>query len=68
MDIKEKKIIDCDLSVRAICTCRIIGAETLGELAKMNRNDVMRSHNVSTKTLYELDDLLTDNGLNWSAT
>ena len=56
------KLVDMDLSVRALNCLKAADVETLGELVTYNRNDLLKFRNFGKKSLTELDDLL--NGLN----
>ena len=65
-DIKAKRIEDCNVSVRTRSICKANGINTLGDLCKLQKTDLLTFRNVSRKTLIELDDLLHDHGLDWS--
>jgi len=56
------KLVDMDLSVRALNCLKAADVETLGELVTYNRNDLLKFRNFGKKSLTELDDLL--NSLN----
>ena len=56
------KLVDMDLSVRALNCLKAADVETLGELLPYNRNDLLKFRNFGKKSLTELDDLL--NSLN----
>ncbi len=56
------KLVDMDLSVRALNCLKAADVETLGELVTYNRNDLLKFRNFGKKSLTELDDLL--NGMN----
>lgn len=58
------KLSDMDLSVRALNCLKSAEVETLGELVKYNKNDLLKFRNFGRKSLTELDDLL--NSLNLS--
>ena len=64
--ILDKKIVDCGLSVRTTNICLKNGIETLGDLAKLHKTDWLKFRNSGRKSLGEIDDLLTDNGLEWA--
>ena len=64
--ILDKKIVDCDLSVRTTNICLKNGVETLGDLVKLHKTDWLKFRNSGRKSLGELDDLLTANGLEWA--
>lgn len=56
------KLVDMDLSVRALNCLKAADVDTLGELVTYNRNDLLKFRNFGKKSLTELDDLL--NSLN----
>ena len=58
------KLADMDLSVRALNCLKAADVETLGELVKFNKNDLLKFRNFGKKSLTELDELLE--GLNLS--
>ncbi|MDD4608837.1 MAG: DNA-directed RNA polymerase subunit alpha [Bacteroidaceae bacterium] len=52
------KLIDMDLSVRALNCLKAADVETLGELIQFNKTDLLKFRNFGKKSLTELDDLL----------
>jgi DNA-directed RNA polymerase subunit alpha len=52
-----------DLSVRALNCLKSAEVETLGELVRYNKNDLLKFRNFGKKSLTELDDLLERNNL-----
>jgi len=52
------KLVDLDLSVRALNCLKAAEVETLGDLVKFNRNDLLKFRNFGKKSLTELDELL----------
>jgi DNA-directed RNA polymerase subunit alpha len=52
------KLVDLDLSVRALNCLKAAEVETLGDLAKFNKNDLLKFRNFGKKSLTELDELL----------
>ncbi len=54
------KLVDMDLSVRALNCLKAADVETLGELVTFNRNDLLKFRNFGKKSLTELDDLLVN--------
>ena len=54
------KLVDMDLSVRALNCLKAADVETLGELVTYNRNDLLKFRNFGKKSLTELDDLLNN--------
>lgn len=57
------KLIDMDLSVRALNCLKAADVETLGELVSFNRNDLLKFRNFGKKSLTELEDLVVTKGL-----
>jgi DNA-directed RNA polymerase subunit alpha len=53
------KLVDMDLSVRALNCLKAADVETLGDLVQYNRNDLLKFRNFGKKSLTELDDLLS---------
>jgi len=59
------KLIDLDLSVRALNCLKAAEVETLGDLVKFNKNDLLKFRNFGKKSLTELDELLEGMNLNF---
>ncbi|WP_301345024.1 DNA-directed RNA polymerase subunit alpha [uncultured Muribaculum sp.] len=59
------KLVDMDLSVRALNCLKSAEVETLGELVVFNRNDLLKFRNFGKKSLTELDDLLANLNLSF---
>lgn len=59
------KLVDMDLSVRALNCLKAADVETLGELVTFNRNDLLKFRNFGKKSLTELDDLLQNMNLSF---
>ena len=57
------KLVDMDLSVRALNCLKAADVETLGELVSFNKNDLLKFRNFGKKSLTELEDLVSTNGL-----
>lgn len=53
------KLSDQDLSVRALNCLKAAEVETVGDLVRFNRNDLLKFRNFGKKSLSELDELLT---------
>lgn len=60
------KLVDMDLSVRALNCLKAADVETLGDLVQYNRNDLLKFRNFGKKSLTELDDLLSGMNLNFA--
>jgi DNA-directed RNA polymerase subunit alpha len=52
------KLVDMDLSVRALNCLKAADVDTLGDLVVYNKNDLLKFRNFGKKSLTELDDLL----------
>ena len=52
------KLVDMDLSVRALNCLKAADVETLGDLVQYNKTDLLKFRNFGKKSLTELDDLL----------
>ncbi|UCG28633.1 MAG: DNA-directed RNA polymerase subunit alpha [Bacteroidales bacterium] len=59
------KLVDLDLSVRALNCLKAAEVESLGDLVKFNKNDLLKFRNFGKKSLTELDDLLESLNLNF---
>jgi DNA-directed RNA polymerase subunit alpha len=57
------KLIDMDLSVRALNCLKAAEVDTLGDLVSYNKNDLMKFRNFGKKSLTELDELVAVKGL-----
>ena len=57
------KLVDMDLSVRALNCLKAADVETLGELVSFNKNDLLKFRNFGKKSLTELEDLVSTKGL-----
>ncbi len=58
-----QKLQDMDLSVRALNCLKAAEVETLGDLVRYHRADLLKFRNFGKKSLTELDELLERNGL-----
>ena len=59
------KLVDMDLSVRALNCLKAAEVDTLGDLVSFNKNDLMKFRNFGKKSLTELDELVAVKGLNF---
>ncbi len=59
------KLIDMDLSVRALNCLKAAEVDTLGDLVSYNKNDLMKFRNFGKKSLTELDGLVALKGLSF---
>lgn len=61
----KKKLVDCNLSVRALCCCKSAGIETVADLAAYKKMDMLKFRKFGKKSITELDDFLSGLGLKW---
>jgi DNA-directed RNA polymerase subunit alpha len=59
------KLVDMDLSVRALNCLKAAEVETLGDLVSFNKHDLMKFRNFGKKSLTELDELVYGKNLNF---
>ena len=61
----KSKLVDMDLSVRALNCLKSAEVETLGDLVKFNKTDLLKFRNFGKKSLTELDELLANLNLSF---
>ncbi|MCQ2605288.1 MAG: DNA-directed RNA polymerase subunit alpha [Bacteroidales bacterium] len=61
----KSRLVDLDLSVRALNCLKAADVETLGELVQFNKADLLKFRNFGKKSLTELDELLENYNLNF---
>ncbi len=61
----KQKLVDLDLSVRALNCLKAADVDTLGELVRYNKNDLLKFRNFGKKSLTELEDLLDNLNLSF---
>ena len=59
------RLIDMDLSVRALNCLKAAEVDTLGDLVSFNKSDLMKFRNFGKKSLTELEELVVAKGLNF---
>jgi len=59
------KLVDMDLSVRALNCLKAAEVDTLGDLVSYNKNDIMKFRNFGKKSLTELEELVVLKGLSF---
>jgi DNA-directed RNA polymerase subunit alpha len=59
------RLVDMDLSVRALNCLKAADVDTLGELVSYNKNDLLKFRNFGKKSLTELEELVDSKGLNF---
>jgi DNA-directed RNA polymerase subunit alpha len=57
------KLVDMDLSVRALNCLKAADVETLGDLVSIAKSDLLKFRNFGKKSLTELEDLVDNKGL-----
>ena len=61
----KSKLVDMDLSVRALNCLKAADVETLGELVSFHKNDLLKFRNFGKKSLNELEELVTAKGMDF---
>ena len=59
------KLVDMNLSVRALNCLKAADVDTLGDLVRFNKNDLLKFRNFGKKSLSELEDLLVSLNLSF---
>lgn len=59
------KLVDLDLSVRALNCLKAAEVETLGDLVTYNKSDLMKFRNFGKKSLSELEEMVAGKGLDF---
>ena len=59
------RLVDMDLSVRALNCLKAANVDTLGDLVQFNKTDLLKFRNFGKKSLTELDDLLESMNLSF---
>ncbi len=59
------KLVDMDLSVRALNCLKAADVETLGDLVTYNKADLLKFRNFGKKSLTELEDLVDNKGVHF---
>jgi len=60
------KLVECNLSVRSVNILHACGIETIGDLVKLHETDIRKLRNAGPKTIIELNDFMTLQGLEWA--
>jgi DNA-directed RNA polymerase subunit alpha len=63
--VLKTKLVDMDLSVRALNCLKAADVETIGELVAFNKNDLLKFRNFGKKSLAELEELIKSKGLDF---
>lgn len=64
---KDKKVWEIGLSIRVINCLRGADIETLGDLLRVYRTDLLKLRNFGRKSLRELDEFFARNGYEWGS-
>jgi DNA-directed RNA polymerase subunit alpha len=59
----KSRLVDMNLSVRALNCLKAADIETLGDLVSYNKNDLLKFRNFGKKSLTELEDLVDSKSL-----
>ena len=61
--ILKSRLVDMELSVRALNCLKAAEVETVGELVSFSKNELLKFRNFGRKSLNELEDFITSKGL-----
>ena len=64
-EILSKRLRDCDLSVRCLCCLKAAELETVRDLCRCSKTDLLKFRNFGKRSLMELEEFLDSNGLKW---
>lgn len=69
VDVQEsiltKRLVDCNITVRTLNCLKAEDIETVGDLARRHKTDLLKLRNFGKKCLIEIDDFLNELGLEW---
>lgn len=69
VDVQEsilmKRLVDCNITVRTLNCLKAEDIETVGDLARQQKTDLLKLRNFGKKCLIEIDDFLNELGLEW---
>lgn len=65
VDILDQRVINFELKVRTLNILRKAKVETVRDLVRLNKIDILKYRDAGKKTLAELDDFICDHNLNW---
>ena len=69
VDVQEsiltKRLVDCNITVRTLNCLKAEDIETVGDLARQHKTDLLKIRNFGKKCLIEIDDFLNELGLEW---
>ena len=63
--ILDQRVFNFELKTRTLRILRRAKVETVRDLVRLNKIDVLQFRNAGKKTLAELDDFICDHNLNW---
>lgn len=58
-----RRLVDCNLSVRALNSLKAAGIDTIGDLVQYNKTDLLGLRNFGRRSLTEIDDFMESMGL-----
>ena len=64
-DILDQRVSNFSLSVRTFTILHQAKVDTVRDLVRLNKIDILKIRNAGRKTLAELDDFICDHNLNW---
>lgn len=65
MNVLRQRIIDFNISVRALNCLKAAGIEYMWQLVLFDKSELMKTRNFGRKTLRELEELVSSLGLAW---
>ena len=63
--ILDQRVINFSLCVRTLTILHQAKVDTVRDLVRLNKIDILKIRNAGRKTLAELDDFICDHNLNW---
>ena len=64
-ELLDKRLRDCELSVRSLCCLKAAELETVRDLCRCSKTDLLKFRNFGKRSLMELEEFLEGNGLTW---
>ena len=64
-ELLSKRLSDCNLSVRCLCCLKAAELETVRDLCRCKKTDLLKFRNFGKRSLMELEEFLEKNGLTW---
>lgn len=60
-----KEVNNCDFSIRTMNCFRVANIDYVGQILNYTRADLLKYRNVGKRTIYEIEDFLKENGIEW---